>query len=106
MARHLRELAGGGGVAVVTLGVEGAVLAGPGEEAWRGRAPAEGAYPVGSGDVLLAGLVAARDRGLGWRDALAAGLGAGAANAEVPGQGRLDPVRAVALADAAVLTAV
>jgi fructose-1-phosphate kinase PfkB-like protein len=92
-------------VAVVTLGAEGAVLAGERGERWRGRAPAEGAYPVGSGDALLAGLVAARDRGLGWREALAAGLGAGAANAEVAGQGRLDPARARALAEAAALTA-
>jgi fructose-1-phosphate kinase PfkB-like protein len=90
---------------VVTLGTEGAVLAGP-DGGWRGRAGrAAGRYPVGSGDALLAGLLAGLERGLGWRAALAAGLGAGAANAEQAGQGRLDPARARALADAAVLAA-
>jgi 1-phosphofructokinase family hexose kinase len=103
LAAALRERAGEGAVAVVTLGAEGAVLAGP-EGGWRGRAPAVGRYPVGSGDALLAGLVAGLERGLGRRAALAAGLGAGAANAEQPGQGRLDPARARALADAATLS--
>jgi 1-phosphofructokinase family hexose kinase len=105
LAAGLRERTGEDAVAVVTLGEAGAVLAPPGGEGWRGRVPAVGRYPVGSGDALLAGLLAGRERGLGWRAALAVGLGAGAANAERTGQGRLDPERARALADAAELTA-
>ena len=89
---------------MVTLGADGAVLAGP-DGGWRGRAPAVGRYPVGSGDALLAGLLAGLERGLDWRAALAAGLGAGAANAERAGQGRLDPARARALTEAAPTTA-
>jgi 1-phosphofructokinase family hexose kinase len=103
LAAALRERAGQDAVAVVTLGADGAVLAGP-DGGWRGRAPAVGRYAVGSGDALLAGLLAALERGLDWRAALAAGLGAGAANAERTGQGRLDPARARALAEAAALT--
>ncbi len=104
LAAALRERAGQDAVAVVTLGADGAVLAGP-DGGWRGRAPAVGRYPVGSGDALLAGLLAGLERGLDWRAALAAGLGAGAANAERAGQGRLDPARARALTEAAPTTA-
>lgn len=104
LAAALRERAGQDAVAVVTLGTDGAVLAGP-DGGWRGRAPAVGRYPVGSGDALLAGLLAGLERGLDWRAALAAGLGAGAANAERAGQGRLDPARARALTEAAATTA-
>jgi fructose-1-phosphate kinase PfkB-like protein len=60
-----------------------------------------GRYPVGSGDAFLAGLVTALDRGDGWEDALRSALGAGAANAEMPGAARLDPDRARALASQA-----
>jgi 1-phosphofructokinase/tagatose 6-phosphate kinase len=57
-----------------------------------------GRYPVGCGDVTLGGLVAARDAGAGWREAVALAVGAAAASAEVPGAGVLDPERARALA--------
>jgi fructose-1-phosphate kinase PfkB-like protein len=53
--------------------------------AFTGTLDAPGAYPVGSGDSFLAGLVVARATGAGWDDALALALGAGAANAAVPG---------------------
>ena len=59
---------------------------------------------MGSGDAFLAGLVVALDRGAGWSEALAAGLGAGAANAEQPGAGRLDRARAEELASDAAVT--
>jgi sugar/nucleoside kinase (ribokinase family) len=58
-------------------------------------------YPVGSGDAFMAGLVTALDRGDAWEDARRLGLGAGAANAEMPGAARLDPDRARALASQA-----
>jgi fructose-1-phosphate kinase PfkB-like protein len=52
---------------------------------------------VGSGDAFLGGLVTALDRGATWADALSMALGAAAANADVPGAGRLDRTRAVEL---------
>jgi fructose-1-phosphate kinase PfkB-like protein len=53
---------------------------------------------VGSGDAFLAGLVVALHGGAGWQDAFRLALGAGAANAEQPGAGRLDKARAEQLA--------
>jgi len=90
-----------GGAAVVTRGEEGAVLVAPDGARLEGRASASGPYPVGSGDAFLAGLVIALDRGAGWEDAFRAALGAGAANAELPGAGRLDRARAEELAEQA-----
>jgi 1-phosphofructokinase family hexose kinase len=98
-ARTIRDLAGGEGHAVaITLGEAGMVLVDPDGQAFAGSSSAHGRYPVGSGDALLAGLVAALARGEPWVAAAAAGLGAGAANAEIPGAGRLDPARARELA--------
>jgi len=101
-ARTLHEATGG--AAIVTAGREGAALVEPDGRAMTGRVDVAGRYPVGSGDAFLAGLVVALDAGAGWRDALALALGAGSANAEVPGAGVLDPDRARALADAALIT--
>jgi 1-phosphofructokinase family hexose kinase len=101
-ARAIRERSGG--AAIVTRGREGAVLVTPEGEAMAGRLDAEGGYPVGSGDAFLAGLVVALDRGAGWRDALRAALGAGAANAALPGAGRLDRGEAERLAGRARIT--
>jgi 1-phosphofructokinase family hexose kinase len=98
-ARALHERSGG--AAIVTRGRKGAVLVTPDGEAMAGRVDADGAYPVGSGDAFLAGLVVALDRGAGWPDALRAALGAGAANAAVPGAGRLDRAEAERLAEQA-----
>jgi 1-phosphofructokinase family hexose kinase len=75
----------GGGAGAVTRGPAGAVLALADGSAFTGTLDAPGAYPVGSGDSFLAGLVVARAAGAGWDDALALALGAGAANAAVPG---------------------
>ena len=88
----------GGGAAIVTRGEEGAVLVAPDGVRLDGRTAAAGPYPVGSGDAFLAGRVVALDRGAGWTDGLRAALGAGAANAELPGAGRLDRARAEELA--------
>jgi 1-phosphofructokinase family hexose kinase len=101
-ARALQEATGG--TAIVTRGAEGAVLVAPEGAALAASVDAQGPYPVGSGDAFLAGLVVALDAGAGWRDALAAAIGAGAANAEVPGAGVLDRGRAEELAAAAGVT--
>ena len=101
-ARALRRRIGGDGhAAVVTCGAEGAVLVTPEGEELRGTLAEVGRYPVGSGDAFLAGLVVALDRGASWPDGLRAALGAGAANAELPGPGRLDRDRAGTLAERA-----
>jgi len=94
-AREVRRRAGGDGRGVViTRGTEGVVSIAPDGSAWAGRLAAWGPYSVGSGDAFLAGLVLALDRGNEWPRALAHGLGAGAANAEQPGAGRLLSERA------------
>ena len=100
-ARALHERCGGAGV--VTRGADGAVMVTPGGDALEGAIAERGDYPVGSGDAFLAGLVVALDRGADWSDALRAGLGAGAANAEVRGAGRLDRARAETLATRATI---
>jgi 1-phosphofructokinase family hexose kinase len=87
-----------GGAAVVTHGADGLELCGADGQGARVRPPALGRYPVGSGDACLAGIVCALDAGADWREAVALGVGAAAANAELPGAGRLDPERARALA--------
>jgi 1-phosphofructokinase family hexose kinase len=86
------------GVAIVTRGAEGAVVAMPGDAILAGRLYERGPYPVGSGDSFLAGIVTALEREATWEGALRLALGAATANAEVPGAGRLDPVRARELA--------
>ena len=86
------------GAAIVTRGEEGAVFVGPDGEVLEGRTAAPGPYPVGSGDAFLAGLVVALDRGAAWDDAFRLALGAGTANAELPGAGRLERARAEELA--------
>jgi 1-phosphofructokinase family hexose kinase len=105
-ADTVRSRAGGAGHAVViTLGERGMVLVDPGGEAWHGAAAAHGDYPVGSGDAFLAGLLTAltADPAIAWPEAARLGLGAAAANAEVPGAARLDPTRARELAAGAEL---
>jgi 1-phosphofructokinase family hexose kinase len=100
----LRDRIGGDGhAAAVTCGPEGAVLVGPDGSAWRGVLDAEGRYPVGSGDAFLAGLVTALASERKWPEALAAALGAAAANAELPGAGLLDGERARTLSARAVV---
>ncbi len=99
-AAELRSRSGGEGrAAIVTRGRAGAVLIDPGGCAWEGLLAASGPYAVGSGDAFLAGLIVALEGGASWPDALKAALGAGAANAELPGAGRLDLRRAELLAE-------
>jgi len=97
-ARGIRERLGEGGVAVVTRGAEGAVVAMADGSTIVGRLYARGPYPVGSGDAFLGGLVTALEGGDDWSAAVAMALGAATANAEMPGAGRLDPARAKDLA--------
>ena len=104
-ADELHERIGGEGkVVVVTRGAEGAVLIDEAGQEWHGKLDSWGPYPVGSGDAFLAGLVVALERGASWPEALQAALGAGAANAELPGAGRLDRDRAELLAEGARVT--
>jgi 1-phosphofructokinase family hexose kinase len=103
-ADAIRTRAGGDGHAVViTLGERGMVLIDPAGAAWHGAVAAHGAYPVGSGDAFLAGLLTAlnADPPASWPAAARLALGAATANAETPGAARLDPGRARALAAAA-----
>jgi 1-phosphofructokinase family hexose kinase len=105
-AHEVRDRAGGDGhTVIVTLGEEGIVLVDPGGETWHGTVAAHGDYPVGSGDAFLAGLLTAitADPDIAWPGATRLGLGAAAANAEVPGAARLDPARARELAASATL---
>jgi 1-phosphofructokinase family hexose kinase len=77
--------------ALVTMGIEGAVLVTEGG-AWSvGRAPEVGPFSVGSGDALVGGFVAALARGDDLPTAFRHGAAAAAANALIPGQGELDP---------------
>ncbi len=103
-ARSIRDRAGGEGHAVaITLGEDGMVGVDFQGSCWRGRLEARGRYPVGCGDSFLAGLLVGFGQGGGWPRAAALALGAAAANAEIPGAGRLEPRRALELADRAVI---
>jgi len=98
VAHDLRGRAGGDGhAAVVTLGTDGVIAVDPEGRVLRGTLDVRGRYPVGSGDAFLGGLLAAFDEGDTFEKALASALGAAAANAEVPGAGRLTAERARAL---------
>jgi 1-phosphofructokinase family hexose kinase len=105
-AVELRRMAGGAGHAgLVTRGAEGVAVAAPDGSTWEGRLYVRGRYPVGSGDAFLAGLIVALERAGkrapiqdSWSGALRLALAAATANAELPGAGRLDPARAIALA--------
>ncbi|MDX6521813.1 MAG: hypothetical protein QOF08_2418 [Gaiellales bacterium] len=91
---------------VVTRGADGLVAVDDEGRGWSGRGAGGGGYTVGSGDAFLAGLVCALARGEEWPRPLALALAAGAANAELPGPGRLDAARARELATTAELTSV
>ena len=74
-----------GGMVVLTDGVAGAVGC-DGSRVLRARGPGvRGAYPVGSGDAFLGGMVAALDQGADLADGLVLGMACGTANALVPG---------------------
>jgi tagatose 6-phosphate kinase len=81
----------GAACAIVTLGLEGAVVASERERAHLVPPGVRGAYPVGSGDAFLGGLLVAIGRGQSVIDGAHLGLAAGIANAMLPGAGELDP---------------
>jgi 1-phosphofructokinase/tagatose 6-phosphate kinase len=97
-ARRVRDALGGEGHSAAVTVTEGVGLVGPDGAGWIATVPAQGRYPVGSGDSFMAGLLVALERGDPWPDAACLALGAAAANAEVPGAASLDPDRALALA--------
>jgi 1-phosphofructokinase family hexose kinase len=103
-AREIRaRMAFPDATAIVTRGIQGALICRTADEVMGARLYDRGPYPVGSGDSFLAGLVTALDRDQGWEAALRLALGAAAANAELPGAGRLDAARAIELGGRAVI---
>jgi 1-phosphofructokinase family hexose kinase len=86
-AEALRDR-GGAVAAAVTHGADGMELA-TSEGTLRAAPPQLGSYPVGSGDSALGGFLAALDGGAAWPEALERAVEAAAANAQVPGAGRL-----------------
>ena len=95
----------GAAAAVVTSGAAGAYLLDRGGTSGWLELPSPGAgrYPVGSGDAFMAGLALGLDRGTSLLDAARLGMGAGGANALIPGPGELDPAEAERLADQVTL---
>lgn len=95
LARALRERSGG--AVIVTDGADGSVAVDDAGE-WRATLAAEpGAFPVGSGDTYLAGILAVLERGGDLGEALAVASGAAAANAAIPGAAEFDAVLAAEL---------
>lgn len=83
-------VAAGSGLAIVTLGVDGAI-ASDGRRRWRVGAPSvNNPRPVGSGDAFAAGFVLAWVDGGDVGESLQAGAAAGAANAATPRAGQVD----------------
>ena len=92
-------------LAIVTAGAEGAVALTRAGRVLRAQLDVVGPYPVGSGDSFLGGLLwALTGRPDDLDAALTLATAAGAANALMPGAGRLDLVRLPELATAVVLT--
>ena len=95
--------AAGAGTAIVTAGIKGSYLVSEGGR-FRAVPPGEvGRFSIGSGDAFLAGFVTAAMRGASSEDSLRAAAAAGAANALIPGPGRLDLTALGRLADATVI---
>lgn len=76
--------------ALITMGVEGAVLVTKAGGWSVGPAPEVGPFSVGSGDALIGGFVAALSSDLDLPTALRHGAAAATANALIPGQGELE----------------
>lgn len=89
-ARALRDA--GAAMALVSRGEDGALFVDQAGAGWRlGPPPERGMFPVGSGDSLVGGLVAALADGRPLGEAVRRGCAAAAANALRPGQGVIDP---------------
>lgn len=94
------------GSVIVTSGSTGAVLRAHEGDWWVARPPRTGSYPVGSGDALLAGVLAARVQQLSWPEALRHGTAAAAVNALTPGAGDLQGEDVVRLGPAIDVSAI
>lgn len=103
LARGLQERCGAGTTVVVTGGIAGAVLVDTDGETFLARLPVTGAFPVGSGDAFLAGLLTARESHRSWPEALQLATATAAANAEQPGAGTVTLERVHELFEAVVL---
>ena len=88
-AAHALHEAGAASV-VVTLGVDGAIVASDGGTIRLVPPDVHGPYPVGSGDAFLGGMAVAIASGDDVPEAARVGMAAGIANALVPGAGDLD----------------
>ncbi|MBV9606313.1 MAG: hypothetical protein JO027_14450 [Solirubrobacterales bacterium] len=97
-AAELQRRVPGNRIAVVTCGADGMALVDGSGEALAGRIDEVSRYPVGSGDAVLASLALSFGRSAPAHEMLVLALAAGAANAELPGPGVLDPDRVPALA--------
>jgi tagatose 6-phosphate kinase len=108
VVRAARALcAGGAGLAFVSRGIAGAVFLDEAGRAWRIGPPQErGQFPVGSGDTMLAGFVAALVAGVATAEAARRASAAAAANALEPGQGDFDPADAERLLAGITLAAI
>jgi 1-phosphofructokinase family hexose kinase len=93
----------GNRITVVTCGMSGMALVDGSGKPLGGHIDEVSRYPVGSGDAVLASIALSFLRSAPAREMLAQALAAGAANAEVPGPGILDPDRVPALAARAVI---
>jgi 1-phosphofructokinase family hexose kinase len=95
--------AAGAATAIVTAGIKGSYLVSV-QGRFRVGPPGEvGRFSIGSGDAFLAGFVSAAMHGASSQDSLRAAAAAGAANALIPGAGRLEISALGRLSDAAVI---
>lgn len=85
--------------AIVTAGVDGAYGMSNSAGARRVRSGRQGPYPVGSGDCMLAALVAGMDAGQDLTDALVTASAVATANALTPGAACFDPADVIAVLD-------
>jgi fructose-1-phosphate kinase PfkB-like protein len=97
-AAELQRRVPGNRIAVVTCGTSGMALVDGSGEVFGGRIDEISRYPVGSGDAVLASLALGLVRSTPPDEMLALALAAGAASAEIPGPGILDPARVPELA--------
>jgi len=91
LGEGLRALSASDETAIVVIAGQGGAWASfPGSEPVLLEPTDPGAYPHGRGDAFLAGLVHALNNGAEPREALLDATAASAANARIPGAGRLD----------------
>jgi len=83
---------------VITCGPSGIAMAPSFGQPLVGCVDRVGPYPVGSGDAVFGSIAVSVTHAAPEREMLAMALAAGAANADVPGPGLLDPIRTQELA--------